>query len=152
MNTDSRIKEGSEISDIGVRNLKEREEGMGGAMAGTVLIAEDHELVRNLFKRTLERHGFKTVLAADGEEAVEQFRRYQDEVDLLLLDIAMPKKSGKQAFEEIRQAVPDIKVIFVSGCSEDNECVKSILKEGHMFLPKPVTGKDLVGVIQSVLR
>jgi len=52
-------------------------------MAGTVLIAEDHELVRNLFSRTLERHGFKTLLAADGEEAVEQFKRYQAEVELL---------------------------------------------------------------------
>ena len=75
MNTDSRMKEDSGIFDVGGQSMKEPEEDRGGDMAGTVLIAEDHELIRNLFKRTLERHGFRTVLAADGEEAVEQFRR-----------------------------------------------------------------------------
>ena len=152
MNTDLRFKGSSGLSGIGGQSLKESEQDRGGDMAGTVLIAEDHELVRNLFSRTLERHGFKTLLAADGEEAVEQFKQYQAEVELLLFDVAMPKKNGKVAFEEIRQVVPDIKVIFVSGCAEDNECLKEILKEGHLFLPKPVSGKDLVGLVESVLH
>ena len=118
----------------------------------TVLIAEDEELVLKLMKKTLEKAGYRTITAIDGEDAVQKYSRYKNEIDLLFFDVAMPEKDGEQAYEEIRKTDPDVKVIFISGYGELNDPrIRSILNNGKLLLNKPVNTNELLRKIRTVL-
>jgi PAS domain S-box-containing protein len=116
----------------------------------TILLAEDDETLRKLSHTVLHEHGYKVIVAADGEEAISKFLANQERVQLLLLDMVMPKKNGKETYEEIRKIRPDIKVLFVSGHA-DVAHRKGILDEGLDFMPKPVSPKVLLGKVREVL-
>ncbi len=118
----------------------------------TVLIAEDEELVLKLMKKTLEKAGYRTITAINGEDAVQKHSRYKNEIDLLFFDVAMPEKDGKQAYEEIRKTDPDAKVIFISGYGELNDPrIRSILNDGKVLLNKPVKTNELLRNIRTLL-
>ncbi len=118
----------------------------------TVLIAEDEELVLKLMKKTLEKAGYRTITAINGEDAVQKHLRYKNEIDLLFFDVAMPEKDGKQAYEEIRKTDPDVKIIFISGYGELNDPrIRSILNDGKVLLNKPVKTNELLRKIRTVL-
>ena len=85
----------------------------------TILVAEDEELVRNLTRIILEGAGYRVIEAVNGSNAVQQYMDHRDEVALLLLDLIMPKKNGRDAYNEIREVNPHIRVIFTSGYSAD---------------------------------
>ena len=89
-------------------------------------------------------------MAANGEEAISKFLAHQEKVQLLLLDMVMPKKNGKETYEEIKKTRPDIKVLFVSGHA-DVAHRKGILDEGLDFMPKPVSPKVLLEKVREVL-
>ena len=69
----------------------------------TVLVAEDDQAVRKLTMNVLERFGYKVIAAEDGEEAIKKFKENKKEIQLLLLDVIMPKKNGKEVYEEIKK-------------------------------------------------
>lgn len=117
----------------------------------TILIAEDYETVRNLTSGMLRQFGYTVVESVDGEDAVQQFTRYPDKIHLLLLDVIMPKKNGRNAYEEIRRIKSDIKVLFMSGYTADLIDKQGILGEGLNFIPKPVSMNDLLRKIREVL-
>ncbi|HDH53706.1 MAG TPA: PAS domain S-box protein, partial [Nitrospirae bacterium] len=83
--------------------------------AEAILLAEDEPAVRDSISKILEEFGYKVIEAEDGEDAVEKFTDNKDEIQLLILDIVMPRKNGKETFEEIRKLKPEIKVLFTSG-------------------------------------
>ena len=85
----------------------------------TILVAEDDEAVRNLTSSMLEQFGYTVIQAVDGEAAVNKFMENRDKVKLLLLDVIMPKKNGKEVYEKIRIFEPDIKALFLSGYTAD---------------------------------
>jgi PAS domain S-box-containing protein len=85
----------------------------------TVLVVDDEELVRNMVLSRLEVLGYDTIPAVDGVEGVRIFRERLNEIDLVLLDFAMPKMNGVEAFEELIRIKPDVKVILSSGYTED---------------------------------
>ena len=85
----------------------------------TVLVVEDEELVRGMILRRLELLGYDTIAAVDGVEGVRIFRERLNEIDLALLDFAMPRMNGVEAFEELVRIKPDVKVILSSGYTED---------------------------------
>ncbi len=118
----------------------------------TVLIAEDEELLLKLMKQTLEKTGYRVITATDGEDAVQKYSSYKNEIDLLFFDVAMPGKDGKQAYEEIRKIDPDIKVIFISGYGEMNDPrIRSIIDEGKVIISKPVNVNEILRKIRTVL-
>ncbi len=117
----------------------------------TVLIAEDDAVVRALVKETLEQSGYTVIEAADGEDAVGVFARSRDRVRLLILDVIMPKKNGKEVYEEIRKDRPDIKVIFSSGYTADILYKKRFIEEGFSFISKPVSPADLLRLVRETL-
>ena len=84
---------------------------------GTILLAEDEDLVRRLAKRVLERAGYRVVVARDGAEAVEIVEGGARGIDLALLDVVMPKASGAEVAARLRAVRPDVPVIFCSGYS-----------------------------------
>ncbi|MBI1810921.1 MAG: response regulator, partial [Nitrospirae bacterium] len=103
----------------------------------TILLAEDEEEVRKLMKLVLEEAGYKVIEAVDGKEATEKFRENKDSINLLLLDVIMPKINGKGVYEEARKIKPDIKALFSSGYPADFIHKKGILEEGLNFISKP---------------
>ncbi len=117
----------------------------------TVLLAEDSDDVRGITREILLSHGYKVIEAIDGEEAVEKFKQTPESIDLLLFDVIMPKKNGKEAYEEIKRLRPDVKVLFLSGYATDILSKRNMLEEGINFLPKPVTPPVLLKKVRDVL-
>lgn len=117
----------------------------------TILFAEDDEQVRKIGKEILEGAGYTVVDAADGQSAVEKFKEHKDTVRLLLLDVVMPNKNGREAYEEIRKIAPKIKSVFTSGYPADIVHQKGIYDETFNYLPKPVAAGVLLKKVRETL-
>jgi len=119
---------------------------------GMILIVDDEDIVRNTYKMMVESLGYKTVCAVDGEDAISIYRERENEIDLVILDVKMPKKSGKETFREMNQINPDIKVIVSTGYGH-NEEVQEILDLGAgMLLGKPFDITDLADALKYMLE
>jgi CheY-like chemotaxis protein len=123
-------------------------EGMGE----TILLAEDEEAIRKITISVLEQFGYRVIAASDGEDALRLFREQTGPIDLALLDINMPRKDGRAAYEEMRRQRPDIKVLFTSGYTEDLVRRKGLVPDGVPVVSKPVSPKDLLRKIREVLE
>ncbi|MDI6727898.1 MAG: ATP-binding protein [Thermodesulfovibrionales bacterium] len=117
----------------------------------TVLVAEDDTVIRKLTRSVLERFGYKVIEAFDGEDAIRKFMDNKNRIHILLFDVIMPKKNGKEAYEEIKKIRPDIKSIFISGYTADIIHEKGILDEGMNFISKPVSPRDILRKVREVL-
>ncbi len=118
--------------------------------SGRVLVVDDEDLVRRVAKRSLEGVGFSVLLAADGAEAVEAFRRDGAAIDAVLLDMTMPRMGGEEAYREIRRLHPDVKIILSSGFSEQ-DAVRRFSAEGLAgFLQKPFKPRQLVAKMRGL--
>ena len=116
----------------------------------TILLAEDEPQVRALTERTLLRLGYRVLVAQNGAEAVEQSRVYPDVIHLLLTDVVMPVMGGVRAADTIRSERPGIRVIFVSGYSEES-LFREGVDQGVNFLGKPFTPQELDRKVREVL-
>jgi len=116
----------------------------------TLLIAEDEEIVRFFLKKILEKAGYKVILAADGEEAMARFRE-RDDFSLVLSDVVMPKKNGKEILAEMREINPGIKMLFISGYTTDIIQKCGILDDHVAFITKPFSRNDLLQKIREGL-
>ncbi len=117
----------------------------------TLLVAEDDEIIRTLTSSILTEFGYTVIVAKDGNDAVSVFRENRDRINLLLLDVIMPRKSGKDACEEMRSIKPDIKVLFISGYSADMISKEGILEKGSGFISKPVSPSELLRKVREAL-
>ncbi len=117
----------------------------------TVLVAEDDEMIRNLTRSVLMEFGYRVIEAKDGDDVVRVFGENRDRIDLLLLDVIMPRKNGKAAYEEIRRIKPGIKALFMSGYSADMISKEGILEKGLNFISKPVSPTELLQKVREVL-
>ncbi len=117
----------------------------------TLLLAEDNPKTRNTIKTILEDYGYRVIEAEDGEDAIEKFRQNKETIRLFILDVVMPKKNGKDVYEEIKQEVPDIKAIFTSGYTSDIVHRKGILEEELEFISKPFSPGELLRKVREVL-
>ncbi len=120
--------------------------------SGTILLAEDDETLRELSSSVLRESGYEVVEAVDGEEAVRKFAARKDEIGLVILDVIMPKKSGKQAYDEIRAMRPSVRALFVSGYAPDIVREKGMLDGGAEILLKPFLPSELLRKAEAVLR
>ncbi len=117
----------------------------------TILVAEDDDVVRSLTASMLEQFGYTVIQAVNGEDAVTKFMTNRGKVQLLLLDVIMPKKSGREVYEKIRIFAPDIKVLFLSGYTADIMSQKGLLDKGLNFIVKPVQMSDLLRKVRTIL-
>jgi PAS domain S-box-containing protein len=117
----------------------------------TVLVAEDDPTVRKLTKVILEGFGYKVIEAVDGEDAVNKFKENKDKIQLLVFDVIMPKKNGRDAYEDIKGIKHDIKAVFVSGYAADIMQSKGFVEDGMEFISKPVLPNELVRKVREVL-
>jgi len=124
----------------------------------TILLAEDNDDMRSLLKIVLQRHGYRVIEAVNGKDVVDKFTRNGRKVDLLLLDVMMPERNGKEAYEEIRKLKRDVKVLFMSGYSADalhngacNAGKEMLREDGPNFLSKPVAPDELLRKMREIL-
>ncbi|MBI5181169.1 MAG: response regulator [Nitrospirae bacterium] len=117
----------------------------------TILLAEDELEVRRLVKTVLEEFGYKVIEAVDGDDAINRFKENKDEIDIVILDVIMPKKNGREAYNELKNIKPDIKTIFISGYTEDIIKNEDIVENGFNFIAKPVSPTDLLKRIREVM-
>ncbi|MDD2335387.1 MAG: ATP-binding protein [Geobacteraceae bacterium] len=117
----------------------------------TVLLAEDDRFVRMLTKHILTKYGYLVVEAVDGEDALEKFRENLETVQLLLLDVIMPKKNGKQVYEDAKRIKPDIKVVFMSGHPYDVINKQGFVAGDIPLISKPLTPGSLLVCVREVL-
>ena len=118
---------------------------------GTVLLVDDEEAILQVAQELLEAMGYRVLLARNGKEAVEVYRRHQEDVDIVLLDIVMPSMGGGQAYDMMKGINPNIKVLLSSGYTIDSEATKLIERGCDAFIQKPFTMKELSGKIREVL-
>jgi CheY-like chemotaxis protein len=111
----------------------------------SVLFVDDEELIRDLGRQVLETHGYTVCLASDGREAIEWYAANKDRVDLVILDLTMPHRSGMEVFKAIRAMNPSARVILSSGNTPSEEI------GGTAFLPKPYRADTLARIVRSVL-
>ena len=103
----------------------------------TILIVDDHETIWDFLIDALSELGYSVLLAENGLDAVEIYEANPDQVDLVLLDMVMPKAGGHQTFLRLKAIDPNVKVLLSSGFVSENE-VADLLEQGACgFLPKP---------------
>jgi len=117
----------------------------------TILLAEDDPAVRDLVQSVLSGFGYQVMLAHDGQDAVEIFSQHVGTIDLALFDLIMPRKSGKQACDELRKMNPALKVLLLSGYTA--EIIESLggLVEGVELIMKPVPPMELARKVREML-
>jgi two-component system cell cycle sensor histidine kinase/response regulator CckA len=116
----------------------------------TILIAEDDDEVRRFMQKALQEYGYTIIEAIDGEDAIDKFKRNRL-IDLIVLDSVMPKKNGREVYEEIHTIVPLVKVLFTSGYTKDTVLDKGIEEKTFDFIAKPLTLHKLLRKIRDVL-
>lgn len=117
----------------------------------TILLAEDDPMVRSLTKEILTMSGYTVIEAFDGEDAVKKFTEQKDAVALVIVDVVMPKKNGKEVYEEVRKTNPGIKVIFTSGYTGDVVIEKGVRDDTVDFIRKPLLPNELLMKVRAVL-
>ncbi len=117
----------------------------------TILLVEDNAMVRGAANVMLTEAGYKVLEAVDGEDAIHKFMENKDRIHLLILDVIMPKKNGKEVYEAVKKVKPDIKIIFTSGYTADIIHRKGIVEEGSDLISKPFSPYVLLEKIRNVL-
>ncbi len=119
--------------------------------AETILVAEDHDGLRELARETLANLGYRVLLACDGEQAVREFQKFSGRIDLLVFDVMLPKRSGPEAYTEIAKGKPDVPVIFATGYSSDIALLHKAELQGATLLQKPYIPRDLARRVREAL-
>ncbi|MDP2690444.1 MAG: ATP-binding protein, partial [Deltaproteobacteria bacterium] len=138
------------VTGAGVESPGQAERVVAGGTE-TILLAEDQEDVRRITKTMLEEFGYEVIAVGDGEDAVRKYKENRDRIGLVVLDMIMPKKSGKEACDEIKKIDPGAKVLFTSGYAPDVMKVKGVEGAGVSFISKPVSPSDFLVKVREVM-
>jgi nitrogen-specific signal transduction histidine kinase/ActR/RegA family two-component response regulator len=117
----------------------------------TIFLVEDDTKVRETTMQFLKAFGYTVIEAVDGEDAVRKFKDSADTIDLLIVDVVMPKKNGREVFEEVKKLRPEIKALFTSGYPNEIINKRAILDENLNFIAKPATPDKLLSKIREIL-
>jgi PAS domain S-box-containing protein len=116
----------------------------------TILVAEDDPAVRMLVTDILHRFGYTTIEAVDGQDALRKFNGSKH-IDLIIIDVVMPRMDGKELYEEIKRMNPNIKVLFTSGYTREVVIDKGVEDSMVDFIKKPIEPRELLGKVREVL-
>ena len=119
--------------------------------SGTILVVDDEDTVRSVMKRILVRAGYTVLTAEDGIEGVAAFRAHRQEIRAVILDVTMPRMGGEEAYRQLRQIDPEVRVLLASGYSEQ-EATSQFAGKGLMgFVEKPFTPQTLLEKVRITL-
>ncbi len=124
---------------------------MGSEKQSTILFCEDDDAVRCVTRRILERAGYLVLSAVSGRHAVKMLAEHDGTIDLLLTDVVMPGMSGPELATLLRQDLPDLKILFVSGFAAEHLEVVEDFGVGAAFLPKPYSCDSLTEMTEYLL-
>ncbi|MEX1182052.1 MAG: PAS domain S-box protein [Gemmatimonadota bacterium] len=116
-----------------------------------ILVVEDDDTVRNVTSRMLEARGYRVLLAGAGAEALKLVEQHAGQISLLISDVVMPDMSGRELADRLAQIRPDMRVLFVSGYTDDTIAHHGVLEQGVNFLQKPFTPDALARMVRRVL-
>jgi nitrogen-specific signal transduction histidine kinase len=117
----------------------------------TVLVAEDDVSLNELIKIVLESFGYSVITAENGEDAITKFMKNRDSIPLVILDVIMPKKNGKEVSEVLRKVSPNVKILFLSGYTVDIIKNEYLAESDFAFIHKPIRPQDLLIKVREVL-
>jgi CheY-like chemotaxis protein len=117
----------------------------------TILVVEDDERLREVVCRTLSSYGYQVLEAGHGSEALRLCGRHPGPIHLVLTDVVMPRMSGGELIERLAPLGRRVKVLFMSGYSEDTASLRNLLAAGAPFLEKPFKMIDLARKVREVL-
>jgi CheY-like chemotaxis protein len=117
----------------------------------TILLVEDEDQVRRVALGLLTRHGYRVLEARNAGEGLLVCERYGEQIDLLLSDVVMPQMSGPEVAKRIALARPGIKILCMSGYTDETILRHGILEAGIAFLQKPLTPESLLSKVREVL-
>jgi len=132
-----------------VRGLPAR----SGSRAGTetILLVEDDEAVRRATARVLRRAGYEVIAAGSGADAIAALAEYEGPLDLLITDVVMPGMTGPQVADRLRESSPGLRVLFVSGYSDEVVVRQGLAGAGQNYLEKPFVVDVLLERVREVL-
>jgi len=117
----------------------------------TVLVVEDEEQVRELLQRILEANGYHVLAAAEGEEALTLARQHKRPIQMMVTDVVMPKMNGKKLATFMLKQRPEMKVLYMSGYTDEAIVHHGVLEPGTPFLEKPFTPETLSRKLREIL-
>ncbi len=119
---------------------------------GTVLLVDDEEVIVEVGQDLLKAMGYRALVAKDGKEAIEVYKKNRDDIDIVVLDMVMPNMGGGEAYDRMKEINPDIKVLLSSGFSVDGDATEILERGCNGFIQKPFTIKDLSAKIREILE
>ncbi|MDO9566113.1 MAG: response regulator [Candidatus Desulfaltia sp.] len=124
-------------------------EHLGGSE--TVLIVEDNASVLNFAKKVLDQRGYRILVAENGEDALKIGKEHEGQIDLMITDVVMPKMGGKEAATRLQSLYPRIKVLYMSGYTDQAIIYHGVLMPGLNFIEKPFTPEGLARKVRQTL-
>ena len=118
---------------------------------GTVLLVDDEEVILEVGEALLETMGYRVLIAMDGKEAVEVYRKNKDDIDIVLLDMVMPNMGGSEAYDRMKEINSKVKVLLSSGYSINSQATEILERGCDGFIQKPFSVKKLSIKIREIL-
>lgn len=132
-----------DATELGVEDVRGSE---------TVLLVEDNQQVRDLGYQALTVFGYRVLAAKDGPDALELLSSYDDTIHVLLTDVIMPGMNGRELYEKAIETLPDLRVLYMSGYTDNVIAHHGILKDGVQFIQKPFSVVGLATKVREVLE
>ena len=118
----------------------------------TILIVEDERLMLRLLEKVFSRHGYQVLVASDGEQAIEVYRSYKLKIDVVLLDVGLPKTPGWHVLLKMKEENPNVTVVIASGYLEPKMKAEMSCAGIKHFISKPYMLDEVVETVQSLFE
>ena len=139
------------VEDAGVSESQDQIPNQSYAGTETILLVEDEDIVRGFTRRVLDMNGYRVIDAGSGEEALDLCQSYNEPVDLLLTDVVMPRMSGRDVAEQMLLKYPNLRVLFMSGYTDDEIGQYGVKGAETEFLQKPFAPEDVLKKMREML-
>jgi CheY-like chemotaxis protein len=139
----SRDQDVAEVGDVKIWNPNGKRE--------LIMIVDDEDFVTVLAQRVLSDQGYRVIIAKDGFQSLDIYKRFVSQIDLIILDFTMPIMDGSEVFNELREINPKVPVVLSSGFTEQDKLRWMLAKGLRGFIPKPYTQEKLLLQVRSVL-
>jgi len=117
----------------------------------TILLVDDEEPIRALGQELLSEAGYTVLTAGDGKEALEVYRRHQEQISLVILDLIMPGMGGKVCLEELKRIDPHVRVLIASGYSAHGPTEETMQSGAKGFIGKPYNLRQILVAVRRAL-